>query len=202
MNWKDFCLLSSSLLIVSCSDINNAKYQDMSYLEQPPTLEIEEQPVVAEVDEDENIDRGLGEVVALAGPEDEPIIKIKKMFDRSWDIVEKALKYNEITITDKNRDEGVFYLIFDPDAKTKGKSGMFDNMAFFFFEDEYDEAAYKLTVAWRETDSEVIAQVLHQKDEHLLDDDEDEEDFSGSVDPGGILIKKLYITIRDDLPLD
>lgn len=174
----------------------------MSYLEQPPTLEIEEQPVVAEVEEDENIDRGLGEVVALAGPEDEPIIKIKKMFDRSWDIVEKALKYNEITITDKNRDEGVFYLIFDPDAKTKGKSGMFDNMAFFFFEDEYDEAAYKLTVAWRETDSEVIAQVLHQKDEHLLDDDEDEEDFSGSVDPGGILIKKLYITIRDDLPLD
>jgi len=188
------------LFLVSCSDTKNTRYQDTSTLEMPPEMEIVEKPAVAEPKIIEDIvDKGLGDSVVLSGPTEEPLIKIKKMFDRSWGIVEQALKLNEIEITDKNREEGVFYVNFDPDAQTSDGSELFDGMTFSFFNDEYEEAAYKLTVVWRESNTEVNAELAGQTNMDMLNDD---EDFGGSVDAGAKLIKKLYKTIRDDLPLD
>ena len=127
--------------------------------------------------------------------------KIKKLVDRSWALVEQALKLSEIEITDKNREEGVFYVLFDPDNQNSGDSESTDSITLFFFNDEYDEAAYQISVAWIETDTEVRAELVKQIDSDLLDD-EDEVDFEGSVDGGAMLLKALYKTIRDDLPLN
>ena len=169
----------------------------------PPEMEIvETEPVV--VSEYEKLtNTGLGdEYVSYTGPAEKPVMKIKKLFDRSWILVEQALKLSEIEITDKHREQGFFYVNFDPDAQGSKGSDVIDSVSFFFFEDEYEAAAYKLTVKWNETDTEVTAELANQINTDMLDDDEDMEDFEGSVDSGVILLKKLYKTIRDDLPLD
>ena len=145
---------------------------------------------------------GLGdENVSYTGSAEKPVMKIKKLFDRSWILVEQALKLSEIEITDKNREQGFFYVNFDPDAQGSKDTELIDSVSFFFFEDEYEAAAYKLIVKWNETDTEVTAELANQINTDLLDDDEDKEDFEGSIDGGAELLKKLYKTIRDDLPL-
>ena len=199
MNLKSFCVFLIPVLVTACSDIKVTKYQDTSDLETPPEMVIVEKPKVLIEDSEVIKNTGLGKNVSLAGLGKEPVIKIKKTFERSWAIVEQALKLNEIEITDKNRDEGVFYVLFDPDAKPAG-SKITDTITFFFFEDEYVEAAYKLTVAWRDSDTEVTVELIDQVSNDILDDGEDE--FEDTIDAGTKLLKTLYKTIKDDLPLD
>jgi len=197
---KNCLVLLIPLLITACSDSVNTRYTDTSHLEMPPVLIIAEQP--AQVNQDKEVDKntGLGQVVFLSGPAAQPILKIKKIFDRSWNIVEQALNLSEIEITDKNRDQGVYYVKFDPDQKSSKESGVMDSLSFFLFKDEYEEAAYKLTVQWRDSDTEVSVERIEQDEDSLLDDGED--DFENPIDPGAMLINALYKTIRDDLPLD
>ena len=200
---KYFLLILISSVLLSCAESRSSRYKDTSQLEMPPEMEIvETEPVV--VSEYEKLtNTGLGdEYVSYTGPAEKPVMKIKKLFDRSWILVEQALKLSEIEITDKHREQGFFYVNFDPDAQGSKGSDVIDSVSFFFFEDEYEAAAYKLTVKWNETDTEVTAELANQINTDMLDDDEDMEDFEGSVDSGVILLKKLYKTIRDDLPLD
>lgn len=195
-------LFFSALLMISCADIKSTRYKDTSHLEMPPTMEIVEKPIVEEAKKEEIEKTGIGENVSLARSAELPVIKIKKLFDRSWDIVEQALRLSEIEITDKNREQGVFYVLFDPDVLKSEDTGLVDSMRFFFFKDDFAEAAYKLTVAWRETDTEVSVELADRTTSDLLDDQEDKEDFDGSIDSGKKLMLKLYSTIKDDLPLN
>lgn len=193
-----FCYFFLIVLFVSaCSDGKAIKYQDTSDLETPPEMVIVDKPKVLREDKEIIKKSGLGKSVSLVEVEKEPVIKIKKIFDRSWDIVEQALKLNEIEITDKNRDKGVFYVKFDPDAKQAG-SKVADTITFFFFEDDYEQAAYKLTVVWRDSDTEVTVELIDQVSNELLDEDE----FEGTIDTGVKLLETLYKTIKDDLPLE
>lgn len=192
-------LYLAPLLIMACSNSENTRYKDLSHLEKPPVIIIAETAKKPVLKDDEAVEKtGFGQVVSLAGSDKLPVLKIKKIFDRSWDIVEQGLKLSEIEITDKNRDQGVFYLKFDPDKQASKDSSLLDNMAFFLFTDEYDEAAYKLTVEWRDTDTEVSVELISENDENSLDDVGIEYTF----DSGAKLIKTLYKTIRDDLPID
>ncbi len=194
---KCWILVLISLLVISCSKNKNSRYKDVSYLEKPPVMPIiEKQPKTTVEEDSESENKGLGNDVILTEVDQRPIIKIKKSFDRSWDVVEQALVLKEIEISDKNRDKGIFYIKFDPD--TKSDSSFFDAMTFFLFKDEYAEAIYKLTVQWQESDSVITIQPIDSEESDLLDDDGD--DFNGSIDEGVILMNTLYKTIRDDLP--
>jgi outer membrane protein assembly factor BamC len=195
-------LILIPLLLLSCAETEKSRFKDTSHLEMPPELEIviTEKVVVGEYEKQTNT--GFGDDVLYEGSTEPPVMKIKKLFDRSWVLIEQALKLSEIEVTDKNREQGFFYVNFDPDARDSKDDGMLDNVTFFFFEDEYAAAAYKLKVEWAETNTEVTAELVDQVNTDLLDDDEDMEDFEGSVDDGAMLLKKLYKTIRDDLPLD
>jgi len=189
------------LLISACSNSSSIRYRDTSSLETPPVMVIKETPKKLVKQEEELEKKGLGQVVSIAGSVKEPVLKIKKNFDRSWDIVEQALNLAEIEITDKDRDKGVYYLKFDPDKLASKNSGLIGSLSFFLFKDEYAVAAYKLTVQWQETETEVKAEFIEQESDDLLDDGED--NFEDSIDDSGaILINRLYKTIRDDLPLD
>ncbi len=201
MQSKNYWLLFLlSLLTSACSEVKSPKYKDTSALEAPPQMKIVETPKAQAEENEEEQKKGLGEIVSISGSAEQPIIKIKKMFDRSWSIVEQALSLNEIEITDRNRDKGIFYLKFDPDSQSAKDSGLMDNITFFLFKDDYEEATYKLTVVWRESDTEVSAELIDQTENDLLDDGED--DYESSTDSGAMLIKLLYKTIRDDLPID
>ncbi|MFK5950477.1 MAG: outer membrane protein assembly factor BamC [Methylococcales bacterium] len=197
---KTYLVFLIPLLTVACSGGSNTRYKDTRYLETPPVMVIKETPKMPVKQEEELEKKGLGEVVSISSSVKYPILKIKKNFDRSWDIVEQALNLAEIEITDKDRDKGVYYLKFDPDTKASKDSGVMDSLSFFLFKDEYAEAAYKLTVQWQDTETEVKAELIEQESDDLLDDGED--NFEDPVDSGAILIKRLYKTIRDDLPLD
>jgi len=197
---KNWLVLLVPLLNTACSDSVNTRYKDTSHLETPPVLIIAEQPKQAIQAKDVDKKTGLGRVVSLSGPAAQPILKIKKIFDRSWNIVEQGLNLSEIEITDKNRDKGVFYVKFDPDQKLSKDSGVMDSLSFFFFEDEYEEAAYKLTVQWHDSDTEVSVEAIEQDEDNFLDDEDG--DFENSIDLGAMLINALYKTIKDDLPLD
>ncbi len=163
-------------------------------------MEIVERPKLEkDTNEPENI-TGLGDVVSLSKEDGQPIILIKKIFDRSWDIVGQSLELSEVEITDKNRAEGIYYVNFDADQQSSKETGLMENVTFFLFKDDYEEAAYKLYVKWHENNTEVRAELVGQVKDDLLDDGED--DFEGEVDGGEKLIHLLYKTMRHDLPID
>ncbi len=196
---KFLLLLFSVLLLASCGEVKNSRYRDTSHLETPPRMEIVERKKVDKA-KDEKV-KGLGNVVSLAGTNEQPVLKIKKLFDRSWNIVEQALQVGNIEVTDKNREQGSFYVSYDPDANHAGDQELVDKLTFFIFKDEYEEAKYKLSVVWRESDTEVSAKVVDQDNlKEMLEDDEDADD--GDIDKGAKLIHSLYKIIRDDLPLN
>jgi len=199
---KNWGLLLVPLVIGACTGSKSSRYKDTAHLEKPPIIVVAEKPrpPVPEIPEEEDENTGLGQVVSLSGSADLPIIKIKKIFNPSWDIVEQGLNLSEIEITDKNRDEGVFYLKFDPDKQAAKDAGLLDSISFFLFKDEYDEASYKLFVQWHESHTAVSVELIEQDEDSFLDDDKG--DFDSPTDLGVMLINALYKTIRDDLPLD
>lgn len=197
---KFWLLFFLSLWLFSCSDVKSTRYKDTSHLEIPPKMEIVEKPKKFIAESNKKNELGLGKQVILSGSGESSVIKVKKMFDRSWELVEQSLKLSKIEITDKNRDKGVFYVKFDPDTQDSGDSELIDTLTFYIFEDKYEEAIYKLTVNWRESDTEISAELANDFTSDLLDDDEDMDDES--VDSGAKLLSTLYKVIRDDLPLN
>ncbi len=207
MHFKKIYILIT-LFIVSCSDVQQTKYKDTEHLEVPPEMKItKKSPVVVEedvkdeADEEESVDKGLGENILLVGTEKKSVIKIKKKFDRSWELIDQALKLEEIEITDKDRGQGVFYVVYDPDDQHSADSSLIDKMTFFFFKDEYEEASYKLTVLRQDDETEVTAEQIESETNDLLDDGED-NDIAGSIDDGSMLLNALYKTLKEDLPVD
>lgn len=198
MNFKHTLLLFA-LLITACSELKNSKYKDTSYLEMPPEMEIIATPDGVVTAYNDTKDTGLGTNITLAGSAEKPVLEIKKLFPRAWNIVEQALKLNEIEITDKNRDQGIFYVLFDLNKKTPANKGL---LTFFSSKDEYKPSAHQLTVVWRENTTEVSIKLLKSADNDLLEDDEDRDNFDNISDAGKTLLKTLYKTIQDDLPIN
>lgn len=187
------------LLLSACSSSESSRYKDLSHLEKPPVIIVAETTNKTPGKVDEIVERkGFGEIVSLAGSAGLSQLKIKKIFDRSWNIVEQALNLKEIEITDRNRDEGVFYLKYDPDQGRDKEPGFFGKFS-LFKTDNYDEARYKLTVVWRDTETEVSVDLVGEDGKVITDDLDYDEEFEGRTDSGALLIKDLYKTIRDDL---
>lgn len=196
MYYKKYLILFFFCL-VACSDVKTIEYEDTTELETPPEMEIIETPKELLAEDKENKDTGLGDIVFLSGAKNEQVIKIKKTFDRSWELVEQTLKLNEIEVTDKNREKGVFYVSFDPDDQS---SESIENSTFSFFGGEFDEGAYKITVVWQESDTEIIVELVNDDGNDMLDDAEDTEEFEGTIAGSDHLLKTLYKTLRHDLP--
>ncbi len=194
-----YWILGLTLLSLSCTKVDSTLYTDTSQLELPPQMEISKSDKVF-IDKNEKVEnKGLGDNVFLTEKNGVAVLKIKKTFSRSWNIVREALQVSEIKVTDKNREKGVLYVLYDPDTVDSEGSSFFDSMTFHMFEDDYQEAAYKLTVGWEETDTEITVEQINNEEIDFLDDDGD--DFENAVDNGQKLLEKLYTTIRDDLPL-
>ncbi len=70
------------LLTVACSGSSSARYKDTSDLETPPVMVIKETPKKLVKQEEELEKKGLGQIVSIAGSVKEPVLKIKKNFDR------------------------------------------------------------------------------------------------------------------------
>ena len=194
-----FTFFIIGILLSSCSH-RDIKYQDNSQLEMPPTMAITKQmrqqsrPTITEPQ------TGLGSAVWFAEQANKPTIHLKKSFARSWNIVQQALKLNEIEITDKNRDEGIIYVLYDPDTS---ESGVFNLVNFFLFKDTYSEASYQLNIAWQQTATDITVQLMSDNGKNMLTDvEEDNEDANQPADGSLELSRLLFKIIKDDLPLN
>lgn len=189
------CLLVGLSLTAACTQ--NKKFQDNSELEKPPQLEIVESIPEPAIEED--VDTGLGDAVALQGVK----IILKQPFEQAWDTLGTALEFINIEITDRNREKGEFFLSYDPDNARRKKGELLDDVTFFLFEDQYAESPYKLTVSKSEEGFvEIEGEKLDDFQMDLLDDGE-EVKFDDQSDDGSLrLIRHLYITLKNDLPLD
>ncbi len=200
VNKSFWIFLLLTFFLSACTEVKSTRYRDTTGLEQPPEMEIvESAKVEPEQNEQENL-TGLGNIVSLSREDGEAVILIKKIFDRSWDIVGQTLDLTQVEVTDKNREQGVYYVNFDADQQSSSDKGLMENVTFFLFKDDYEEAAYKLHVKWKENNTEIRAELVGQVKDDLLDDGED--DFEGEVDGGEKLMHLLYKTMRHDLPID
>ncbi len=184
------------LFIVACG--KNRKYQDNSSLEKPPTLAITKiinAPAVNET----NPDTGLNDAVILI---DATHLNLKQPFDQAWTTLETALEFNRIEISDRNRETGDYFINYDPDNTQNKESEFLDNLTFFLFKDDYEEAPYKITLTKNKQGVNISAEKLEQFQIDLLDDG-DEISFDDKTNDGvNKLIRYLYRTLKSDLPLD
>lgn len=190
-----------SLSLISCAETKSSKYQDTRYLETPPKMVHVVKPKIQTEEKSDVKSMGLGEYVVLDKSQKLSVVIIKKPFARAWNIVEQALELSNIEITDKNRDQGVFYVTFDPDSDESEDSTFIDTMTFFFFKDEYKEVSYKLTIGKQKNSTQVTAEVNDEEENDILLDDDGDE-FDGQVDDGTKLLNVLYGTIKNELPVN
>ncbi len=199
MRWQT--VIKLGLVGVSLSQLigcgSPRQYQNTSALEKPPQLEIVKvnRPKIKH-----EVDKGLGDAVSLVSGTE---IILKQPFNRAWGTLETALEFNDIEINDRNREEGRYYVQYDPDEyKNKDKEGaLLGQAAFFLFQDQYNEASYLIEVAKHPESVSIKVLMSEEKRPDLLDDGEDLE-FDDKQDDGSRrLLRHLYATLRNDLPL-
>ncbi len=181
MYFMRFSFLPLFVFFIGCSSITK-EYSDTSFLEKPPKMVIVEKPEDTEVIKDEPIN----EDVFLDDAEFPPVLHVKKLFDRSWELVAQELEEQEIEITDKNRDRGMFFVKYQPD---EADGHIFGGMKILLFEDSYTLAEYRILVEWKDTTTEIRVKMLTENDDISFDDEEDEDKI---LDGSEKLIADLY----------
>lgn len=189
-------LTSVFLSIIACG---GHQYQNNDSLEQPPTLKIERainSPAVTET----HINTGLNDAVVLIGTNR---LHLKQSYEQAWRTVATALEFNGIEMSDRNQATGEYFIHYDPDNIRSKNRGFFDDVSFFGFKDDYAKAAYKISVTQVSQAIEITAEKLTDTLSMDLLDDGEEISFDDKVNDGADkLIRYLYRTLKNDLPLD
>lgn len=195
------CLILVLPFVISCSNSKSVYNQKTELLEVPPRMTMVQQTAreaPAEDDKKEPEQKGLGgKTVSFSQAGQQATLKIKKTFDRSWEILEQALTLKNIKVTDKDREQGIFYVTYDTDQQQSDDASFMDKMSFFFFDDDALESSYTLTAKWKESTTDVTSALIKAEENDLLDDGEDDRETPS--DHGNLLLKTLYKTIKDDL---
>jgi uncharacterized lipoprotein len=177
----------------------SSKYQDNQVLEQPPVFitindNTQEEPAITE----KKSDTGLNDAVILLNSQS---LILRQSFDNAWKTLEKALVFNQIKISDRHREQGTYFVDYDPDDAPQS-DGFTENINFLLFKDDYEKSLYKLTMTEKENGVLIRAERMTQKRIDLLEDGEDIR-FDDKIEDGKEkLLKHLYGTLKNDLPLD
>jgi outer membrane protein assembly factor BamC len=90
----------------------------------------QEQPEQKPDDKDDKNEGASVELVRFS--DGERRLRIASSTDRAWNLVSKALSRNSIEVTQRDQDQKLFYVQYDPDAK-KAEDGSFLDEAIFLF---------------------------------------------------------------------
>lgn len=196
-----------------CMETGDSRYRDISSLEKPPTLAIVKtnasEPAGDEVDKSESAqtgsNKGLAHLLTLEGSDERPVLRIKTRYERAWEMVGRALTVGKIEVLDKNREDGVYKVSFDPDSAEQDSGGAL-GAVFAYFNDQLPAADYELTLAPQAAGVTVSAQRLKAKDKSRVVDNKDgfndsaaaaeEEDDHGQG--AAALVKRLNQIIKDE----
>jgi len=192
--FKFISLASILPLLIACG---GHQYQNNTSLEQPPTLKIEHainSPAVTET----AINTGLNKAVVLIGTKR---LQLKQSYEQAWRTLATALEFNGIEISDRNQETGEYFVNYDPDNTQNKKSELLDGVS-FLFNNDYEEAVYKITLTQVPQAIEIRAEKLATTEMDLLDDGEEITFDDEENDGADKLIRYLYRTLKNDLPLD
>ncbi len=155
------------------------KYSALPVISKPPPSTVENKDVT----DSHKKPSTLVELVEYSGGATR--IRIEDTIERSWRIVGKALSSNSIEITNRNENEKLYSVQYDPDFKKVEDGSLWDEVLFIFGSDPANDKAFKIRLAENGALTEVI--VLDKDDQPL------------SQGAGLKLLNLLYKTIKKDL---
>lgn len=89
-------------------------------------------------------------------------LEILEPFDQAWVLVAKAMKYDSaFEVTDRNRDEGIFYVSYSPDKHNKS---LLNSTLSFFTGGSESEGDYYLRLVESGPKSEVTAEMVVEEE--------------------------------------
>lgn len=201
-------ILMAPWLLAACSP--DLRYADTTQLEKPPTLpksgraealdEPPEAPQRAEVSDD-----GLPDQAPPASPklrresklfalsENKPLhIIFEDTPNEAWDILLLSLKRSGIEVTDRNRDEGLIYTVFDPDSYSEDDS-LLDRLTFSLLKNQFPSAGYVLKLHDRRLQTLITATEIKPSGEATA------EEKQRTIEGEERMLKTIYNTLLDNL---
>ena len=181
-------LLAAAL--ASCATKDD-RYRSTELLERPPTLIVDKKGENLPVEESEptEAELGLGDKVVLS--EAEPLhMTIKQPYAQAWNSVAEALKQQKLTVIDRNRDKGQFYVVYEPSgflSKLLGFQGT-----------NLNEANYILTLEAKDDETTVTVTLIETDNSNADTDDSN----AAPEDNSKALLQALYDSLRNDLKAD
>jgi uncharacterized lipoprotein len=190
-------IIISLLLIValaSCGTTEESRYRNTDILERPPILAVNRPKGELRVTDNSTIPKKREEFVlgsdVYMTTTTPPQLRIKQPFDKTWNLLNQALKLSDIKITDHERNKGHLYVSY-------GSSSLFEKATSFLM-NEHKETNYLLLVK-KEGDETTITVTMTNTTEQNRSYDDHDGYYEQQVDTSEELLKTLYKTIRDDL---
>jgi outer membrane protein assembly factor BamC len=112
-------------------------------------------------------------------------IKIDDNIKRSWRMVGKAISSHSIEIIDRDKQEGIYFIQYDPDFEKIEDGSLWNEFLFIFGKDPAKEKKFAIKLFKRKGFTEVAVY--------------DHDDEPASNEAGLILLNLLYKTIKEDL---
>ncbi len=90
-------------------------------------------------------------------------------FAKAWRAVSKALSHNSIEVTERNHDQGIITLLYDPNEKKRTDDSFWDELNFFFHGIEANEEEYRLKLEEHNEQTDLL--VLNSEHLPMLNND-------------------------------
>ena len=177
---------------------NDTRYRDNASLERPPEMTVDKQAAeqAAAMNEPEaplkRYGKGMkSDVYILEGPPLE--MRLKRGFDESWSLLNRAIQLNELKVPDQDRSKGLLYVEY-------GGSGLLTNV-FSLLESE-DKATYELKLEPQDKETRVTINMMGKKE-----DSDSGSSKDGFAEPpieskASKLLDLLYDTLHDKVKED
>ena len=138
-----------ALQLTACSYFFPDKEKDYIYskeiaaLEIPPELSADRQAKSQIKTSD--APKSLTYEVALVTEPEEAFLRVNSSFAHVWRIVGKALTEVNVEVTDKNREQAIYYVQYDPELQAADKDGSYwQEVVFMFSSDIHQELPYQI----------------------------------------------------------
>lgn len=186
-------------VILSACSQPDSRYKSIEHLEHPPEfVDLLEDKTTASsvkpVATSQAIKEGLGNKVGFEHADIGSTIIVKEPYAKTWFIVGLVLNQQEIEITDRNRDEGYYYVSFDPDEIEASNKGV---LSYFFGEDIYAQRTYSLQLRESYSETEITASVVQEAEDKPDSDSADENREDEKTDGAEKLLEYLYKYLKE-----
>jgi len=138
-----------SLQLAACSYFFPDKEKDYIYskeisaLEIPPELRAQTKPNTQS--SEQSVSKSFTYEVVLVTEPEQTFLRVNSSFAHVWRIVGKALTEVNVEVTDKNREQALYYVQYDPELQDADKDGSYwQELVFMFSSDIHQELPYQI----------------------------------------------------------